>query len=181
MTRSFRPAARSLARAVLVITGATLIAGLWASSLARAKDTQAAVSSKEDRAAIEKVLAHYRVAVSTGDEALFLSTILDEQIPFFSVGSTASQDASLRSEGTRDLAGFRRAVFHSGKQYRQTFDHVRIQQDASMAQVWLHFITRVQGSDSGGEGWKTLALLKVGGDWKIASEFYTARAFTDNI
>jgi hypothetical protein len=50
-----------------------------------------------------------------------------------------------------------------------------------MAQVWLHFITRVQGSHSGGEGWKTLTLLKVGGNWKIASEFYTARSFADNI
>ena len=178
MSRSFRPAARALPRAVSVIACATLITGLWMSSLARAKDTQSAASS-EDRAAIERVLTRYRVSVSTGDESLFLSTILDEQIPFFSAGNAASQDASLRSEGTRDLAGFRRAVFHSGKQYSQTFDHVRIQQDASVAQVWLHFVTRVRGADSGGEGWKTLALLKVGGNWKIASEFYTARAFAD--
>lgn len=129
-----------------------------------------------DRHDIEKVLSNYPTAVSAGDEALFMTTILDDQIPFFSVGEKPSQADSLNSAQTRDFASFRRSIFHSDRHYRQTFDHIQINQDASLAQVSLHFVTRVVGSDSGGEGWKTLTLLKVGGQWKIASEFYTVRS-----
>lgn len=151
------------------------VALLLVLSPAFGRDTRTAASSSEDRGEIEKVLATYCTAVSTGNEALFMSTILDDQISFFSAGQAASQDGALRSAGTRDFASFRRSVFHSGHHYQQSFDRVRIEQDGSLAQVSLHFITREQGPDGGGEGWKALAMLKVGGQWKIVSEFYTVR------
>ena len=166
------------ARTVLAVSAAALMAGLLALGSALGRDAGPAPLSDADRGEIEKVLTNYRTAVSTGDEALFMTTILDDQIPFFSAGEAASQDGSLRSAGTRDFAAFRRSVFHSGRQYRQSFEHVHIEQDGSLAQASLHFITREQGSDRGGEGWKVLTLLKVGGQWKIASEFYTVRSLS---
>lgn len=163
-------------RAFLLFSVLVLIAG--SSVLASEPDRAGRLASPNDadRRDIEKVLSNYPKAVSTGDEALFLTTILDDQIPFFSVGEKPSQADSLSSIETRDFASFRRSIFHSDKHYRQSFDHIQIRQDASLAQVSLHFVTRVVGSDSGGEGWKTLTLLKVGRQWKIASEFYTVRS-----
>ena len=163
-------------RTVLAISAVAVFAGLLALSPALGKEAGPAPPSDGDRGEIEKVLTNYRTAVSTGDEALFMTTILDDQIPFFSAGEAASQDGSLHSSGTRDFASFRRSVFHSGRRYRQSFDHVHIEQDGSLAQASLHFVTREEGSDRGGEGWKVLALLKVGDQWKIASEFYTVRS-----
>jgi hypothetical protein len=64
---------------VLVIAGATLTTGLT-SSPARADHMQMTVSSAQDGAAIEEVLAHYRISVSRSDKAPFLSTILEEKI-----------------------------------------------------------------------------------------------------
>jgi hypothetical protein len=160
-------------RTVLAVSAVTLTAGLLAFGPALARPAH---RSDQDRGEIEKVLTNYRTALSTGDEALFMTTILDDQIPFFCAGEAASQDGSLRSSGTRDFASFRRSVFHSGRRYRQSFEHVHIEQDGSLAQASLHFVTREEGSDRGSEGWKVLALLKVGGQWKIASEFYTARS-----
>jgi hypothetical protein len=165
-------------RTVLAVSAAVLSAGLLALGPALSKDSKPAPRSDEDRGQIEKVLTNYHTAVSTGDEALFMTTLLDDQIPFFSAGEAASQDGSLSSAATRDFASFRRAVFHSGRRYRQSFDRVHIEQDSSLAQVSLHFITREQGSNNGSEGWKVLALLKVGGQWKIASELYTARSLS---
>ena len=132
-------------------------------------------ASAPDRAAIEQVLNNYTTAVTNGDEALFMTTLLDDQIPFFAAGDVATQPPTLKSADTHAFAGFRRAVFHTNTRYRQTFDHVSIEQDKSLACVRLHFITRVVSSGSAAEGWKTLQLLKVGDHWKIASEFYTVR------
>jgi hypothetical protein len=128
-----------------------------------------------DRAAIAQVLNNYTTAVTNGDEALFLTTLLDDQIPFFAAGDVATQPPSLKSADTHAFAAFKRAVFHTNTRYRQTFDHVAIEQDKSLACVRLHFITRVVSSGAAAEGWKTLQLLKVGDQWKIASEFYTVR------
>jgi hypothetical protein len=132
-------------------------------------------ASAPDRAAIAQVLNNYTTAVTNGDEALFLTTLLDDQIPFFAAGDVATQPPSLKSADTHTFAAFKRAVFHTNTRYRQTFDHVSIEQDKSLACVRLHFITRVVSSGAAAEGWKTLQLLKVGDQWKIASEFYTVR------
>jgi hypothetical protein len=133
-------------------------------------------ASAPDRAAIEHVLNNYTTAVTNSDEALFMTTLLDDQIPFFAAGDVTSQLPSLKSADTHAFAAFKRAVFHTNIRYRQTFDHVAIEQDKSLACVRLHFITRVVSSGAAAEGWKTLQLLKVGDQWKIASEFYTVRS-----
>lgn len=135
----------------------------------------ASPASAPDRAAISQVLNNYTTAVTNGDEALFMTTLLDDQIPFFAAGDVATQPPSLKSADTHAFAAFKRAVFHTNTRYRQTFDHVAIEQDKSLACVRLHFITRVVSSGTAAEGWKTLQLLKVGDQWKIASEFYTVR------
>ena len=136
--------------------------------------------SAPDRAAIEQVLTNYTTAVTNSDEALFMTTLLDDQIPFFAAGDVATQPPSLKSPNTHAFAAFKRAVFHTNTRYRQTFDHVAIEQDKSLACVRLHFITRVVSSGAAAEGWKTLQLLKVGDQWKIASEFYTVRSQRSN-
>jgi hypothetical protein len=48
---------------------------------------------------------------------------------------------------------------------------VHIQQDGLLAQVSLVFVNSTAQGDTW--GWKTMQLLKVAGQWKIASEFYT--------
>ena len=70
---------------------------------------------------------------------------------------------------------FRQAVFERGVRYTQHFYNVHIQQDGDLAQVSLDFVTKAMKSGDGGFGWKTLQLLKVRGQWKIASEIYTVR------
>ena len=50
---------------------------------------------------------------------------------------------------------------------------MRILQDGALAQVSLDFVTVDAGTEKGGYGWKTIELLKVGGGWRIASEFFT--------
>jgi hypothetical protein len=137
-------------------------------------------ASSPDRAAIEQVLNNYTTAVTNSDEALFMTTLLDDQIPFFAAGDVATQPPSLKSPDTHAFAAFRRDVFHTNTRYRQTFDHVAIEQDKSLACVRLHFITRVVSSGAAADGWKTLQLLKVGDQWKIASEFYTVRSQRSN-
>ncbi len=72
--------------------------------------------------------------------------------------------------GTQNYADFRKGVFQ-GEPFTQRFQDVDIRQDGALAQVSLMFVnTDAEGSSW---GWKTLQLLKVGGTWKIASEFYT--------
>jgi hypothetical protein len=126
----------------------------------------------EDRAAIERLLDAYRAAVKNGDEAGFAALLLNEHVPFLSV-----QDAQLARNRDVDIQrypDFRSAVFGSRQRYEQRFDNVRILQDGALAQVSLDFVTVAAGTDQGGYGWKTLELLKVAGNWRIASEFFTA-------
>jgi len=158
---------------LLALSAASLMASATDSESGPGATTRPCVP---DRAAIERVLSNYRTAVTNNDEALFMTTILDDQIPFYSAGDRQSQAPSLNSVNIRGLAQFRHAVFHNNTRYRQTFDHVFIEQDGSLACVRLHFVTQIVSSGDGGEGWKTLQLLKVGADWKIVSELYTVRS-----
>ena len=48
---------------------------------------------------------------------------------------------------------------------------MKISQDGVLADVSLVFINTTANGSSW--GWKTLQLLKVNGQWKIASEFFT--------
>jgi len=54
--------------------------------------------------------------------------------------------------------------------------NIKIEQDADLAQVSLDFVTTLDATGSSGYGWKILHLLKIRGNWKIASEFYTGYA-----
>jgi hypothetical protein len=128
-------------------------------------------SSTIDRQSIEALLASYTRCVTEHDEAGFEALLLDKQIPFSSV------EASSASVGPRDLGhyeDFRQAVFASGKRYRQRFYNVRIEQHGALAQVSLDFVTEQLSADrKSSTGWKVLQLVRVGGQWKIASELYT--------
>lgn len=130
--------------------------------------------SAEDQRAIKVVLATYTRAVSTSDEAVFSGILLNEQIPFFSTDGLAQQHASQQLPDTRQYQGFRDAVFRSHQHLTQRFYNVNIEQDGELASVSLDFVTLVAGTQRGSYGWKTLQLIKVGGAWKIASEFYSA-------
>jgi hypothetical protein len=124
-----------------------------------------------DRTAIEALLATYTRAVSTKDEALFETLLLDTSIPFSGVGSSgvANRDPGV----TNQYQAFSRGVF-GGSPFVQRFQDVHIEQDGPLASVSLVFVnTSPQGSSW---GWKTMQLLKIAGQWKIASEFYTGHA-----
>jgi len=126
-----------------------------------------------EKKAIEHVLSIYTTSVSNGDEAAFSSILLNDQVPFSSTGELHLDKAEPAHLQTSRYARFKQGVFESGKKYRQQFYHVRIEQDGALAQVSLDFITRDARSHDGGYGWKSLTLLKLNGQWKIASEFYT--------
>lgn len=121
-----------------------------------------------DRQAIEALLDTYTRAVSTKDQALFETLLLDKDIPFSDVDSATRGGDGER--GTRHYEAFRHGVF-DGPPFAQRFQDVHIAQDGALAQVSLVFVnSSAQGSSW---GWKTLQLLKTAGRWKIASEFYT--------
>jgi hypothetical protein len=125
-------------------------------------------STGDDRKAIEALLETYTNAVSHKDERLFETLLLNREIPFSDV--TSAVKANGAPGGTEHYESFRKGVFE-GPPFTQRFEDVHIGQDGLLASVSLVFVnTSPQGS---GWGWKTLQLLKVGGHWKIASEFYT--------
>ncbi len=159
---------------ILNMPALALFAALFA--LSHATDAQGAPKTEglqaPDQAGIAKVLENYRIAVSTSNEALFSTTLLDDQIPFHGLGDAKSVGTSTKSQDLKGVAGFRKSVFHSGKRYTQVFEDIHIKQEGSLAQADLRFTTR-RGDGSGGKGWKLLTLVKVGDSWKIASEFYT--------
>jgi len=124
-------------------------------------------SEGDDRAAIEMQLATYTHAVSTKNQALFETLLLNKTIPFSSVPTTDLEIGT----GISNYEAFRKGVFE-GAPFTQTFKNVRIEQDGKLAAVALVFVnTRPEGESW---GWKALQLLKVSGTWKIASEFYTS-------
>lgn len=121
----------------------------------------------EDRKAIEALLDTYTKAVSGKDQALFETILLNKEIPFSDIGS------AVKGTGTQHYESFRKGVFE-GPAFTQRFQDVHIDQDGALANVSLVFVnTAAQGTSW---GWKTLQLLKIGGQWKIASEFYTGHA-----
>ena len=125
-------------------------------------------STGADRAAIQALLDNYTKAVSSKNQALFESLLLNTSIPFS--GAAQAVGAKGAVAGTQNYADFRKGVFQ-GEPFTQRFQDVDIRQDGPLAQVSLVFVN----TDAGGSswGWKTMQLLKVGGTWKIASEFYT--------
>jgi hypothetical protein len=121
-----------------------------------------------DRTAIQTLLDTYVRAVSTKDQALFETLLLNPSVPFSD--TTSAVRAAGAPHGTENYARFRSGVF-SGPPFTQRFQDVHVLQDGPLADVTLVFVNSSAQGDSW--GWKTLQLLKVAGRWKIASEFYT--------
>ena len=131
--------------------------------------------SEDSRKQIQEVLDNYAKGITTGDRALFESQLLDEKIPFFGLGEKLSASFKPISQGLQGYAGFRKAVFESGKKYSQKISNISIEQDGDLAQASLDFETTLVESGESLRGWKTLQLLKVQGRWKIVSELYTVK------
>jgi hypothetical protein len=113
----------------------------------------------------------YTRAVSSKDQKLFESLLLNTHIPF-SHAVSALKNAD-RETGTQNYEDFRKGVFE-GPPFTQRFQDIDITADAVLADVRLIFInTSPRGVNW---GWKTLQLLKVGGQWRIASEFFTTHS-----
>ena len=125
-------------------------------------------STGADRAAIQVLLDTYTKAVSTKDQALFETVLLNTSVPFSGVGQAI--DAKGAPAGTQNYESFRQGVFQGGA-FTQRFQDIDVRQDGPLAQVSLVFVNTSAGGSSW--GWKTMQLLKVDGKWKIASEFYT--------
>ena len=125
-------------------------------------------STGEELAAIEMLLDTYTRAVSTKDQALFETILLNKEIPFSDV--TLAIRSNGAPGGANNYDRFRRGVF-SGEAFTQKFQNVHIAQDGPLADVSVVFVNTTAKETTW--GWKTLQLLKVGGHWKIASEFYT--------
>lgn len=121
-----------------------------------------------DRAAIQALLDTYTKAVSTKDLALFETLLLNTSIPFSGAGQAIGAKGAVA--GTQNYEDFRKGVFQ-GEPFTQRFQDIDIRQDGPLAQVSLVFVNTA--ADGSSWGWKTLQLLKVSGQWKIASEFYT--------
>jgi hypothetical protein len=151
----------------LILSGCMLLIGQ-----ARADAIPASFDSAgEDRKAIEKLLDSYTRAVSFKDQALFESLLLNKEIPFSDASSAIKAGGA--DHGTQHYDSFKKAVF-GGPAFTQRFQDVHLAQDGPLAEVSVVFVnTSAQGSSW---GWKTLLLLKVNGQWKIASEFYTGHA-----
>ena len=124
-------------------------------------------SAGADRQAIDALLDTYTRAVSTKDQPLFETLLLSRDIPF------SDTDSAIKGGDTHHYDRFRQGVF-AGAPFTQKFQDVHVTQDGPLAQVSLVFVNTADGRSTW--GWKTLQLLKVGGQWKIASEFYTGHA-----
>jgi hypothetical protein len=122
-----------------------------------------------DKQAIQVLLSRYTGAVSNKNQHLFETLLLNEHIPFSRAMVAVKNGA--QEGGTQNYEQFRRGVFE-GPAFTQRFQDIEIRQDGPLADVTLVFVnTSAQGVSW---GWKTLQLLKVAGQWKIASEFYTS-------
>jgi hypothetical protein len=124
-----------------------------------------------DAQGINALLSNYTQSVSQGDRARFESQLLDTHIPFYGVGGGRLNDVDLST--IQDYAGFRQAIFDGGVQFKQRFSNVSIAQVGNLAQVTLDYETAKRDDPYEGKGWKVMQLIKVGGQWKIASEFFT--------
>ena len=129
---------------------------------------------KNELAAINRLLSNYTASVFHGDRTAFEAQLLDASIPFSYVPQGAAGGNGPNRADFRDYADFRRAIFESGRKYRQRFRNIEIKQLGNLAQVSLDYQTSIQGEPFRGSGWKVLQLVKVNGRWLIASELYTA-------
>jgi hypothetical protein len=137
------------------------------------KDTHVNVASPEELALINQLLAQYTGSVTDGDAKRFESQLLDLNIPFSGMSKDVGAPAGVASlANVQNYQGFKQAIFGSGKRYKQRFSNVKIEQVGLLAQVSLDYETALQDEPYSGKGWKVLHLLKVGGHWKIVSEFY---------
>ena len=143
---------------------------------------QVAKVNLSDVALIQEVLQAYTSSVSSGDRARFEKLLLDPDIPFFGLDDNrVPPGGAVTLRSVQQFADFRKAVFESGNKYTQRFFNVKVECDGDLAEVSLNFETRLVGTDKGAQGWKILHMLKVNGQWRIASEFYTAFDLTAKI
>ncbi len=144
-----------------------------------ATPTQAAAAATrnapkaQDEVAIRKLLSNYTTSLSTGNRKAFELQLLDLDIPFSHVngGAGAVHNPSLAI--FQDYAGFRKIIFDGGKRYQQRFSNIKIEQVGNLAQISLDYQTALLGDQYKGSGWKVMQLIKLNGQWKIASEFFT--------
>ncbi|WP_431265912.1 nuclear transport factor 2 family protein [Roseateles chitinivorans] len=134
------------------------------------KDATVNAPSPEDQTLIHQLLAQYTSSVNEGDAKRFESLLLDLNIPFSGVSKDFGASAGLAS--VQNYQGFKQALFGSANRYKQRHSNIKIEQVGLLAQVSLDYETALQQEPYSGKGWKVLHLLKVGGQWKIASEFY---------
>ena len=146
------------------------IAFLWmALTLAQAAPAATNLQGTDaDRKAIQALLDNYTKAVSTKNQVLFETLLLNKHIPFSHVGSALKRSAE--ADGTQNYEQFRKGVFE-GPPFTQRFEDVHITQDGVLADVTLKFVNA--SAEGTSWGWKTMQLLEVDGHWKIASEFFT--------
>ncbi|WP_266181412.1 hypothetical protein [Dyella humicola] len=116
--------------------------------------------------------ANYTASLSTGNREAFELQLLDLNIPFSYVkgGAGAMDHPGLAI--FQDYAGFRKVIFVSSKRYQQRFSNIRVEQVGNLAEVSLDYQTALQGDQYEGSGWKVMQLIKLNGQWKIASEFF---------
>jgi len=126
-----------------------------------------------EKLAIEHVLSTYTKSVSQGDEAAFAAILLNDQVPFSSTDELHLGKAESLHMQTSRYSGFKHTVFESGRHFEEQFYNARIEQDGDLAQVSVDFVTKDARTHAGVYGWKSLTLLKVSGQWKIASVLYT--------
>ena len=145
-----------------------ILAGMEVALARDAPASTALQSTAADQKAIRALLDNYTKAVSTKNQPLFESLLLNAHIPFSHVSLAVKRAKEI--DATQNYEQFRKGVFE-GPAFTQRFQDIHITQDGSLAQVSLIFVNT---SASGvGWGWKTLQLLEVEGQWKIASEFFT--------
>ena len=166
-------------KAKMFLSGMALLAAM--APLAAMADAGPAFLRKHetnsaDHQAIEKLLATYTTSLTNSDEAAFEALLIDDQVPFSSTDEIVGRGGDAQPVVTRNYQSFRKSVFESGVRYTQHFYNVHIDQDGPLAQVSLDFLTRETKGERGSYGWKTLQLVKLQGQWKIASELYTVRS-----
>lgn len=127
----------------------------------------------QDEVAIRKLLANYTGSLSAGNREAFESQLLDLRIPFSHVDGGAGVVDHPSLATFQDYARFRKIIFDSGKRYQQRFSNISIEQVGNLAQASLDYQTTLQGDQYEGSGWKVMQLIKLNGQWKIASEFFT--------
>jgi hypothetical protein len=171
---SSRLVGRAAVRSIACACMAVLPIAHTAESLPQPQGLGRHTQTVEDRRAIEEVLATYTRSVTNGDERSFEALLLDENVTFTSTDVLARTNVGATLPNLRHYRDFRHAVFESGQHLQQQFFNVKSQQDGPLAQVSCDFVTVQRDTQHGGYGWKVLQMLKVQGQWKIASELYTA-------